>query len=180
MEELICEVDGYCGKSGLFVYDAYTKRTLNPAAWKIGSTRAAITANRINGGTCTFILYTNAARTTEHGDTNTDPEKDCARTGNTSSPGTVTLVLGTNTALAASTTYYYKLTMGSAVMVGEFATTASGSGIAASWNRSRECGSDGSTFGTAVSANTPYSVASGSVRYCRDSAGEPVEVLVAP
>ena len=106
--------------------------------------------------------------------------QDCARTGNTSTAGTVTLVLGTNTALTASTTYYYKLTMGSAVMVGEFATVAAGSGITASWNRARECGTDGSTFGTAVSANTPYSVASGNVRYCRDNSTLPVEVLVAP
>jgi hypothetical protein len=185
MEELVCEVDGHCGKTGLYLYDAYTKRTLNPAAWKIGSTRVSITANKINGGTCTFILYTNAARTTQHGDTDTAPEQDCARTGNASTAGTVTLVLGTNTALTASTTYYYKLTMGSAVIVGEFATVASGSGIAASWNRARECGSDGSTFGTAVPASTPsspniYSIASGNVRYCRAAVGEPVEVLVAP
>ncbi len=139
-----------------------------------------ITANKINGGTCSFILYTNAARTTAHGDTDSAPEQDCARTGNTSTAGTVTLVLGTNTALTASTTYYFKLTMGSAVMVGEFATGASGAGVTASWNRARECGTDGSTFGTAVSANTSYSIASGNVRYCRDSAGAPVEVLVAP
>jgi hypothetical protein len=180
MEELVDDQNGWSVRAGLVIEDAITKKVKNPAAWKIGSTKAAITANRIAGGTCAFILYTNAARTTEHGDTNTGPEQDCARTGNTSTAGTVTLVLGTNTALAASTTYYYKLTMGSAVMVGEFATTASGSGIAASWNRARECGSDGSTFGTAVSANTPYSVAAGNVRYCRDAVGAPVEVLVAP
>ena len=180
MEELVDDQSGWSVRAGLVIEDAITKKTKNPAAWKIGSTRVAITANRIAGGTCTFILYTNAARTTQHGDTDSAPEQDCARTGNTSSPGTVTLVLGTNTALTASTTYYYKLTMGSAVMVGEFATTAAGSGIAASWNRARECGTDGSTFGTAVSANTPYSVASGSVRYCRAAVGEPVEVLVAP
>jgi hypothetical protein len=180
MQLLTMDQNGWGEQAGLIRYDAYTKRTLNPAAWKIGSTRVVITANRIVGGTCSFILYTNAARTTAHGDTDSAPEQDCSRTGNASTAGTVTLVLGTNTALTASTTYYYKLTMGSAVIVGEFATVAAGSGITASWNRARECGTDGSTFGTAVSANTPYSVAAGNVRYCRDSAGAPVEVLVAP
>ena len=125
--------------------------------------------------------YTDAIRSTEHGDTNTSGEKLCTRTGNVSpDKGRAVFVLGTNTALTASTTYYYKLTVGSAVMVGSFTTRASGSGQSWLWNRARECGTDGSTFGTAVSANTPYSVAAGNVRYCRDSAGAPVDVVIAP
>ena len=180
LERLEDRAEGWSEDSGLIVY-GLNEAVNNPAAFMIGSTRAAITFRLLSGGTCELVIYTDAIRSTEHGDTNTSGEKLCTRTGNVSpDKGRAVFVLGTNTALTASTTYYYKLTVGSAVMVGSFTTRASGSGQSWLWNRARECGTDGSTFGTAVSANTPYSVAAGNVRYCRDSAGAPVDVVIAP
>ena len=154
----------------------------NPAAFQIGSTRAAITFRRIQAGTCELVVYTDAIRSTEHGDTNTSGEKLCTRSGNlVNTDGTIAFVLGGNTALTASTTYYYKLTLGTAVMVGSFTTRASGSGLSYSWNEAMECGTDGSSYGTSVSANTPYAISAGAVRYCGEASTTGVaSALVAP
>lgn len=170
--------NGWSFKAGLL--DEMTSQP-RASAFAIGSTRAAISFSKPITGPCTLTLYTDASRQIEHGDTNTSGEKACDRTGNVTAGNVVRFVLGTNTALADSTIYYYKIAVGSAVMVGSFTTRASGSGISYTFSRAMECGTDGATFGTSVAANTPYSVAAGNVRYCRESSpvGD-VQMVVAP
>jgi len=175
-------INGWSEDAGLLEYGSGWQGALNrSAAFQLGSTRAAITFRRINSGACTLILYTDAIRNTQHADTDTGPEQDCARTGNlVNADGSIVFVLGTNSVLTASTTYHYKITQGSAVMVGSFGTRAAGSGLSPSWNKNMDCGAD-ANYGTAVAAGVPYSISAGAVRYCRESGTNGIgSVIVAP
>lgn len=172
-------INGWSVEAGLQALDT---NTLKPQ--QIGSTRAAISFRLRNStaATCTLVLYTDADYRTEHADTNTSGEKACNRSANAVDGDRVTFVLGTNTALTASTPYYFEITDGSRKMRWSFTTRAAG---AASqyyrWSRAMECGTDGATFGTAVSAGTNYEVAQGAVRYCRESSPTgPTQVVTTP
>ncbi len=94
----------------------------------IGSTRAIIKYNAPSASSCNLILYTDIGRVTEHGDTNTGGEKADSRTGNITNGVSRQFVLGTNTALTASTKYWFVATCGTSVGYGEFTTRAAGSG----------------------------------------------------
>lgn len=158
-------VNGWSVDAGLQERD---NNALRPQ--QIGSTRAAISFRLRNStaANCTLVLYTDADYRTEHGDTDTSGEKACNRSGNAVNGDMVTFVLGTNTALTASTAYYFEITDGSRKMRWALRTLASGSGESYTWSRAMECGNDGATFGTAVSAGTAYAISAGAVRYCRE------------
>lgn len=152
---------------------------LRSANWQLGSTKVAMTFHLSASATaaCTVQIFTNANRSTAHADTSSPAA--CNRTGSVTSGSTVTFLAGSVAALTAATKYYYRIVDGGRVMVGSFKTQATGSGAAPKWSKGMECGSDGSSFDTSVSANTDYSIPANSVRYCRRSAGETVYILVA-
>ena len=75
----------------------------------ISATSATVEFDRPASNSCDLTLYTNYARTTEHGDTNTAGEKADTRTGNTVVSDHVTFNLGTNTALTAGTHYWFEI-----------------------------------------------------------------------
>ena len=120
---------GWSEKAGLQMEDRYQSRTVNnPGAFQLGSTLTAISFKLLGGtvSTCSLILYTDPARITIYGDTNTAPRQACNRIGNVyDGNGVVTFVLGLNVALTPSTTYYYEINDGSSITeVGEFTTSA--------------------------------------------------------
>lgn len=106
-------------------YDG-TPPWLNDARLYIGSGRA--TLSWTSHESCTVRLYTDAARTTLHGDTSDGGEQADSRTGNLVSGQDRTFVLGTNALLTASTMQYLDLTCGTRVRQMEFKTKAAGGG----------------------------------------------------
>ena len=154
--------------------------TLRPQ--QIGSTRAAISFRLRNStaANCTLVLYTDADYRTEHGDTNTSGEKACNRSGNTlSSDGTVNFVLGGNTALTASTTYYFEITDGSRKMRWSFTTKAAGGGLSFAHSSAGQISANADMSSpTSFTAGETLTIPAGEVRYYRPTGGA-TRVLVA-
>lgn len=173
--------NGWSDDAGLLVFQTTggtPGAVNNPANWRIGSTRAALTF-RLTPGTnlasgCQVIIYNDAARVTENADTDTNGEKACNRTGSYFDRGQVTFVLG-NTALTPNTTYAWKVIDGSKVMVGSFRTLAA---AAAGQNVSVQLAdSFADTLQVEYSANADFSgssTASGSFASGRASVPFPV------
>ena len=90
----------------------------------ISATSATVEFDRPASNSCDLTLYTNYARTTEHGDTNTAGEKADTRAGNDITADHVTFNLGTNTALTAGTHYWFEIDCAtdSVLMVGALMT----------------------------------------------------------
>lgn len=119
---------GWSEDAGLTAVDIYVASTFNnPSAFLVGSNRMGVNFRLLGGGvdTCTFELYTDASRQTLHADTNSASNKACWRTGNLYNEGVVSFVLGTVSGLSPSSTYHFKITEGSRVMVGSFQTAPS-------------------------------------------------------
>jgi hypothetical protein len=93
-----------------------------------GSTKALISYMAPTTAPCTVKLYTNFARTTLHGDTDSAPEQADDRTGNYSNGRQRVVVLGTNTALTASSTTYGTVACGTQIRPFTLNTKAAGSG----------------------------------------------------
>ncbi len=109
---------------------------LRKGNWTIGSTAAVVRFqlfNSVASGTCFVELFTNRNRATAHGDAPTP--QFCARVTSVISGNNVAYTFGAGVALTADTAYFYKITDGSRVMVGEFRTQPAGSGAAVSTYR---------------------------------------------
>jgi len=91
-----------------------------------GSAGAVIQFSLRGGGigSCTVELYTDAAMTILHSDTQTASAKACSRAGNIYGEEAVTAVLGAISPLSPSTNYYYRITDGSRGIKGSFYTSA--------------------------------------------------------
>lgn len=76
-------------------------------------------------GGCTVELFTTRNRSTRHADASA--AQSCSRASSVIDGTRVTYVFGAVADLTASTTYFYRITDGSRVMVGEFVTAATGS-----------------------------------------------------
>jgi hypothetical protein len=177
--------------AGLLIADIGTlNMRSNPSAFTIGSTRAAVrfTALGSSPAACGLELFTTRNRSTPHGDTDGPGEHACSRAGNVIEDNVVTFVLGTNTPLTPGTTYFYKITDGARVMVGEFTTQPAGAGtlqwgvqLAAADTLAYSANADlsGATLlPSATEHRLP--VAAGSVVYWRAGAASSVLVAVAP
>lgn len=77
---------------------------------------------------CKIELFTNAARTALHSDTNTSPEQQCTRSTHVANQQQMQFVLGAGDALTPSTTYYWRVTDGGRTLVGSFITLPAASG----------------------------------------------------
>ena len=168
--------NGWSIEAGL---QARWSNTLRPQ--QIGSTRAAISFRLRNStaANCTLVLYTDADYRTEHGDTNTSGEKACNRAGNTVDGDAINFVLGGNTALSASTTYYFEITDGSRKMRWSFTTRAVGSGITFSGPAGQISSNADMSSPTSVSDGEQVAISAGNVRYYRPTGGS-VRAVVAP
>lgn len=181
VEEVEDRLNRWSERAGLLIPDiqtAFPAMVNNPGAWQVGSTSAAVRFDLFASepGSCTVELFTVRNRSTRHADASV--AQACNRTGSMSKGNTVEYVFGTVAALTASTMYWYRITDGVRVMVGEFRTLAAGGGKSFRWSAAMQCGTDGATFGTSVNAGVDYSVPAGAVRYCRESGGR-TQVLVA-
>ncbi len=167
-------------RAGLLKADTTSARmVINPGAWQLGSTKAAVTF-RLYSSTpasgCTVQVFTNRNRATAHSDT--PSAAACNRSGSFASGNTVTFLIGSTAGLTASTTYFYRITDGPRVMVGEFTTRAAGSGTTNGYLTSAATTltyslnadlSGGTTLAAAASQTVP--VAAGTVVYWQQGTG---------
>ena len=152
-----------------------------------GSTRAVVRYTAPSSGACTVKLYTNLARTTLHGDTDTAGEQTDSRSGSLTSGTRRQLVLGVNTALTANTRYWLTLTCGSSVALTEVQTIPAGSGTYnstfqyATARTGQYSSSADMSSPTSISSAASHSVPvpTGAVRYYQQTGG-PVQAIVAP
>ena len=155
--------------------------------WTIGSTAASVRFQLYNSlaSACTVELFTNRNRATAHADASS--AQACNRTSSATSGNTVAYTFGGASALTADTTYFYKITDGTRIMVGEFRTLPAGSGAAVSTFRYSSARTGNvctdaamSTSCSSISSAATHSVSvpQGAVRYYQ-AAGGPVKVLVA-
>lgn len=152
-----------------------------------GSTRAIVSYTAPTSSACTVKLYTNAPRTILSGDTDTAGEQLDSRAGSITNGLSRQLVLGVNTALTASTTYWLTISCGSQIALVPVVTVASGSGTYTSrasyaTARTGEYSSNADMSSpTSIASSTTHSipVSSGSVVYYRQSAGS-IVAFVAP
>lgn len=103
------DVDMVLGESSNVV--AGTRGWMWDLKVKVGSTRAVVSYTAPTLGTCDLTIYDSIVRiaANENADTNTAGEKLDSRTGNVTQGFSRQFVLGTNTALTASTDYTGKL-----------------------------------------------------------------------
>ena len=144
----------------------------------VGSTRAVVRYTAPSSSACTLKLYTNIARTTIHGDTDTGGEQSDDRTGNVTAGTSRQFVLGTNAALTASMQYWAVVTCGTFVGYVEFRTVAAGSGFTAHIQFPSAIAGEYSSLAdmsspTAISSSALHAVPvpAGAVRYHRATGG---------
>lgn len=162
----------------------------NRGAWSIGSVQAAITFQVFEStpsSGCTVQIFTTRNRSSAHADTPTPAA--CNRGGSYSQQvNVVTFLAGFSSSLSASTTYFYKITDGSRVMVGEFTTAPAGSGTS---NTKIKIGTASAltyslnsdlSGGTTLSSATSHSVpaGTGTVVYWRIDATGKRGIIVQP
>lgn len=174
-------INGWSEDAGLIVANTFLPgMVLNSGNWRIGSTAVAVTFRLFasTGEGCTVELFTVRNRTGPHDDSS--PAQTCSRTGSVAGDSVITYIFGTTSPLTPATTYFYRITDGARIMVGEFTTAAASSAISHTWSRAHECGPD-QNFGIAVAAGIPYSLTAGTIGYCRETTPTGrTKVLVAP
>jgi phosphodiesterase/alkaline phosphatase D-like protein len=161
----------------------------NPANWQAGSARTGVRF-ALYGSTaaaCTVQLFTTRNRSTLHADTNNAGRQACNRTSSLVEGDTVTFVFGAESPLTPLTTYFYRITDGTRVMVGEFQTAPAGPDtvrrvqmpVADTLSYSANPDMSGAT---ALPAATAHSIpmASGSVIYWRAGSAGHRSVFIAP
>jgi hypothetical protein len=176
--------------------DTATQGAVGGTPWLGGSIRMAIGSIRAiahytapDASACTVKLYTgHAARTaaTPHGDTDSGGEQVDSRAGSLSVGTSRQLVLGTNTALTASTAYSLVVTCGASVALAQFRTLPAGSGTSTAYVSlgSAATGEYSSSADmsspTSIPSSTTHAVPipAGVVRYYRTTGGS-VQALIA-
>lgn len=151
-----------------------------------GSTKALVQYTAPSASACDVKLYTNYARTTLHTDTDAGGEQTDARSGSITSGNYRQLVLGTASALTASTQYWLKVTCESSIAIVPVKTLAAGSGtynevikypsaVTGEYSSNADMSS-----ATSISSSTTHTVpvATGAVVYYRRTGGQ-VTALVA-
>jgi hypothetical protein len=161
----------------------------NPSNWQTGSTRTGVrfVLYGSTGAACNVQLFTTRNRSALHADTNNAGRQACDRTSSLADGDTVTFVFGAESPLTPSTTYFYRITDGTRVMVGEFQTAPAGSDTArsvqlpaadsVSYSINPDL-SGSTTLPAALTHSIP--MASGSVVYWRVGAAGQRSLFVAP
>ena len=192
-----CDYTGTDGKDLGADIDAVTGATggaVSGAPWLggsvqvvLGSTRAIVKYTAPDASACTVKLYTDVGRKTLSADTNSAPNQADDRTGNVTSGTSRQFVLGTVSALTASTQYWAVGTCGTSTFMQPIKTYAAGSGtynitttyssaLTGQYSSSADMSSP-----TAISSSTTHVVpiATGLIRYYQRTSG-PIAALVAP
>ena len=155
--------------------------------WTIGSTTAVVRFqiyNSIASSGCTVELFTNRNRATAHSDASS--AQFCNRTTSVVSGNNVSYVFGGGSALTADTTYFYRITDGTRVMVGEFKTQPAGSGAAVSTYRYSSARTGNlctdaamSTSCSSISSAATHSVSvpQGALRYYQAAGGAVIPIV---
>jgi hypothetical protein len=154
--------------------------------WKIGSTAASVRFQLYNSlaSACTVELFTNRNRATAHADASS--AQACNRSSSVASGNNVSYVFGGGSALTADTTYFYRITDGTRVMVGEFKTQPAGSGAAVSTYRYSSARTGNlctdaamSTSCSSISSAATHSVSvpQGALRYYQAAGGAVIPVV---
>jgi len=162
--------------------------TLRAGNWTIGATTTVANFMVFKSATsaCTVELFTDRNRVTRHADAST--AQACNRASSVAAGNRVSYVFGGSSALTAATTYFYKITDGARVMVGEFTTLAAAAAARVysytySTARTGNLCTDPAmtTSCSAISSATRHAVSipQGSTRYYQPAQGN-VVALVAP
>lgn len=176
-------------RAGLIESDmpASPNMRLRNGNWTIGSTAASVRFqlyNSIPSGSCTVELFTNRNRATAHSDASS--AQFCNRTTSVVSGNNVSYVFGGGSALTADTTYFYRITDGTRVMVGEFKTQPAGSGAAVSTYRYSSARTGNlctdaamSTSCSSISSAATHSVSvpQGALRYYQSAGGAVIPIV---
>lgn len=153
----------------------------------LGSTRAIIKYTAPDASACTVKLYTDVGRKTLSDDTATGGNQADTRTGNVTAGTSRQFVLGTVSALTASTQYWAVGTCGTSTFMQPIKTYAAGAGtynittkyssaLTGQYSSSADMSSP-----TAISSSSTHVVPipTGAVRYYQRTSG-PISALVAP
>ncbi len=146
-----------------------------------GSTRTSVKYTAPTASACNLKLYDNIGRVTLHADTADSAKWVDTRTGNVNNGEARQFVLGTISALTASTKYWGVISCGSTIGVLEFSTTAVGSTYNAKVKYSSAIAGE---YSTDLSSWTPITLAQvhtvpvSGVTYYRRIGGE-IAVLIA-
>jgi len=170
-------------ESGLPISSEMRNRAGN---WTIGSTTAIVRFQLYNSlsSACTVELFTNRNRATAHADASS--AQACNRSSSVASGNNVAYVFGGASALTANTEYFYKITDGGRVMVGEFRTQPAGSGAAVSTyryssartgNLCTDAAMTTSCSSISSAATHSVSVPQGALRYYQSAGGAVIPVV---
>ncbi len=171
------------GSGGLADTPAMVNRSGN---WTIGSTAVVVRFQLFNSlsSACTVELFTNRNRATAHADASS--AQACNRTSSAVSGNTVAYTFGGASALTADTTYFYRITDGTRIMVGEFRTQPAGSGAAVSTYRYSSARTGNvctdaamTTSCSSISSAATHSVSvpQGAVRYYQAAGGAVIPIV---
>lgn len=175
------------------IIDASTQGVVTGTPWlgnsvsvTAGSTRAIVRYTAPDSASCTLKLYNDIGRASLNADTDTVGEQADTRTGNITAGLSRQFVLGTNSALTASTQYWAIINCGTYVGYTPVRTVATGAGFNqittySSANTGEYSSSADMSSPTAISSSTSHTVPipSNSVRYYRATGGL-ISALVSP
>ena len=150
-----------------------------------GSTRAILRYTAPSTSACTVKLYTDVARTTLSADTASGGDQLDTRTGSVTSGTSRQFVLGTVSALSASTTYWAVITCGTSTALSVVQTLPAGSGsftVTTTYPSARTgeySSSADMSSPTAISSSATHDVPvpSGTVRYYRPTGGQIIALV---
>lgn len=175
-------------RAGLIESDmpSFQQMRLRRGNWTIGSTTAVVRFQiyASSPSACTVELFTNRNRATAHADASS--AQACNRTSSAVSGNTVAYTFGGASALTANTEYFYKITDGARIMVGEFRTQPAGSGAAVSTYRYSSARTGNlctdaamTTSCSAISSAATHSVSvpQGAIRYYQAAGGAVIPVV---
>jgi len=126
VEQLRDRVNGWSEEAGLLAFQTDPPTAIpDPDSWKIGSIHASAEFRLFDDmANCKVELFTDPNRAKTHADANT--AQNCGRSSSVVTGGKVQFLFGGGVALTPGATYYYRITDGSRVMVGSFATRPAG------------------------------------------------------
>lgn len=130
VEQLRDRVNGWSEDAGLLEFQTNPPGAVpNHNSWQIGSVHASVRIRLFEGlDGCKVELFTDPNRTKPHADSDAGAEQSCDRGSSVTSDGSVQFLFGGGVSLTPSTTYYYRITDGKRVMVGQFTTREPGTG----------------------------------------------------
>lgn len=190
IEQVRDRIERWSERAGLLQSNPHTAlMELNPSSWQVGSTHVAVRFTLTAPlSACTVELFTTRNRSALHADSNAAERLPCARAGSFVEDNMAVFVFGTFAPLSPSKKYFYRITDGPRVMVGEFSTVGARSGaflwplqLPAASTLTYASNAD-FTGAATLPSSTQHSlpVASGAVVYWRVDASGKKAVSIAP